>query len=108
MEIPKHGSLRQARRDILPFRATLHVDPLPHNRRCSRAGPNGLALRSRQRETIGTSQEKPKPKLEASLKLARKAAKAGSEQLSDTLGGSLRMRVIVVLAAIMKILGRSL
>jgi len=50
---------------------------------------------------MGTSRGKPKPKLEASLRLARKAAKAGSEQLSDTLGGSLRTRVIVVLAAIL-------
>ncbi|HEY4976570.1 MAG TPA: MFS transporter [Gaiellaceae bacterium] len=34
-------------------------------------------------------------------KAARKAAKAGSAQLSDTLGGALRMRVIVVLAAVL-------
>jgi len=32
---------------------------------------------------------------------ARKAARAGSDQLSDTLGGALRMRVIVVLAAVL-------
>lgn len=32
---------------------------------------------------------------------AKKAAKAGSAQLSDTLGGALRMRVIVVLAAVL-------
>jgi MFS family permease len=32
---------------------------------------------------------------------ARKAAKAGSAQLSDTLGGALRMRVIIVLAAVL-------
>ncbi|MHB8060195.1 MAG: MFS transporter [Gaiellaceae bacterium] len=32
---------------------------------------------------------------------AKKAARAGSAQLSDTLGGALRMRVIVVLAAVL-------
>jgi len=32
---------------------------------------------------------------------ARKAAKVGSEQLSDTLGGALRTRVIIVLAAVL-------
>jgi len=50
---------------------------------------------------MGTSQDKPRAKLETSLKLAREAARAGSAQLSDTLGGSLRTRVIVVLAAIL-------
>ena len=51
------------------------------------------------REVMSTSQRQ---SIHGGLsKAARKAAKAGSEQLSDTLGGALRMRVIVVLAAIL-------
>lgn len=48
---------------------------------------------------MGTNQRQSIPK--GVSKAARKAAKAGSAQLSDTLGGALRMRVIVVLAAVL-------
>jgi MFS family permease len=47
------------------------------------------------------SDDRNRTRLEGSLDLARQAARAGSERLSDTLGGAVRMRVIVVLASVL-------
>jgi MFS family permease len=48
---------------------------------------------------MGSNQNR--PALDAVMMTARRAAKAGSDQLSDKLGGPARMRVIVVLAAVL-------
>ncbi len=56
-------------------------------------------VRVASREVMSTSQRRSIPGGLSGA--ARKAARAGSEQLSDTLGGALRMRIIVVLAAVL-------